>query len=267
MAIRLAAHTFIFQQYGFDQAKQAEKIAETIADAGYDAIEWHHTAMVGDDYKNRLELAQRNCGLELVGVSHTLPLWNQGEYERVMDILDDHAERVSSIDTGLTCNISCSGKAAANRNAAQNEHLVQVIAELVALFDSLDLKFAYQNHGDSKADLDLLVEGLEEDGFLMSPDIHALHTSGIDPIAFVEEQGERIASLHLRDYKEDGGRTIALGEGVLPFDNLKKSLESIEFDGDLIVDLILPSGTPPSSRSILEILQTSRQAISDKLSI
>jgi sugar phosphate isomerase/epimerase len=266
MAIRIAAHTSIFQQYGFDQAKQADKIADTIAEAGYDAVEWHPAAMVGDDYKNRLEHAQRNSGLELIGVSQTLPLWNQGEYERVMDILDDHAERLSSIDMDLTCNLACSGKANTSRNASQNEHLSQVLTELVSIFDSVDLKCAYQNCGESNESLEALAEATEDDQLLLSPDIHALHTGGTDPSAFLEANGDRIVSLHLRDYDAEGSRTVALGEGQLPFAGIKKSLEAIDFDGDLIVELILPSGTPPS-RPVLEILQASRTALSEHLSI
>lgn len=265
MAVRVAAHTFIFQQYGFDQAKQSEKIADVIAEAGYDAIEWHHTAMAGDDYKNRLEHAQRNSGLGLVGVSHSLPLWNQGEYERVMDILDDHAERLSNLDTDLTCSLSCSGKAAARRNDAQNEQLAQVLTEVSNLFDSLDLKIAYQNHGESRSDIDFLTEQLEEDLLLLSPDVHALHTGGIDPVPFIADHGERIASLHLRDYRDDGSRTVTIGEGILPIDALNAALDEIDFEGDLIVELILPSGTPPD-RPILDILKTSRQALADRLS-
>ena len=266
MAVRVAAHTFIFQQYGFDQAKQADKIAETIAEAGYAAIEWHHTALVGDDYKNRLELAQRNCGLELVGVTHSLPLWNQGEYERVMDILDEHAEKLSSIDTDLTCNLSCSGKSSTNRNASQNEHLVQVLTELSSIFGSLDLQIAYQNCGESGEHLTLLTDELEEDLLQLSPDIHALKTGGIDPIQFVENQGERITSIHLRDYDGAGNRTVAIGEGELPLEELKGALDTIEFDGDIIVELILPSGTPPE-RPVLDILSDSRKAIADRLSV
>ncbi len=266
MAIRIAAHTCIFQQYGFDQVKQAEKIADTISEAGYDAIEWHHTALTGDDYKNRLEHAQRNSGLELIGVSHSLPLWNQGEYERIMDILDDHAERLSSIDTGLVCSLSCSGKASSNRNASQNEHLVQVLIELNGLFDSLDLKFAYQNTGESQADLDHLTDELEEDILLLSPDLHALHTADIDPISFINERDTRVASVHLRDYDANGSRTVALGEGALPFESLNTTFKEINFEGDLIVELNLPSGTPPD-RPVLEILQASRQTLTEKLSL
>ena len=78
MAVRVAAHTSIFQQYGFDQVKQADRIADTIKEAGFDAVEWHHAALAGDDNKNRLEHAERNFGQALIGVSHSLPLWNQG---------------------------------------------------------------------------------------------------------------------------------------------------------------------------------------------
>jgi sugar phosphate isomerase/epimerase len=267
MALRVAAHTFIFQQYGFDQVKQSGKIADIIAQAGFDAIEWHHTAFVGDDYKNRLEHAQRNSGLDLVGVTHSLPLWNQAEYERVTDILDEHAEKMSSIEPGLTCNLSCSGKASANRNPSQNEHFVQVWKEVCGLFDSLDLKVSYQNNGDSKANFDYLVKNFEEEESLFfCPDIQSLQTAGIDPIAFLDKNAERIASLHVRDYHLDGGRTVVIGEGDLPLKQINDTLKAIEFDGDVIVDLILPSGTPPD-RPLLEILTQSRQAISDNLTL
>ena len=266
MAVRIAAHTFIFQQYGLDQTKQTDKIANTIAEAGYDAVEWHHTALVGDDYKNRLKQAQRNSGLELVGVSQSLPLWNQGDFERIMDILDDHAERLASIDQELTTTLSCSGRGTSNRNDAQNEHLLQVWIEIFSLFDSLDQKVTYQNNGDLQSDLDILIENLEEDTLVLSPNLHALHSAKIDPISYVKENCNLVGSLHIRDYHVNGERTIALGEGDLPFDQLKTVIGEIQFDGDLIVDLSLPSGTPPDT-PILEILKISRETISDQLGL
>jgi sugar phosphate isomerase/epimerase len=264
MAVRIAAHTFLFQQYGFDQVRQTDKIADTIAEAGYDAIEWHHTALVGDDYKNRLQLAQRNSGLELVGVSQSLPLWNQGDYERIVDILDDHAERLSLFDQELTSTISCSGKGSANRNDAQNKHLITFWTEISSLFDSLDQKVTYQNNGDTLGDLDNLTDNLEEDVLALSPNLHALHSAGIEPISYLQKHGDLIGSIHIRDYHIEGGRTIILGEGDLPFDRLKTTLDEIDFDGDIIVDLILPSGTPPDT-PILDILKDSRKTISDQL--
>ncbi|HAA76505.1 TPA: hypothetical protein DCE37_15435 [Candidatus Latescibacteria bacterium] len=183
-----------------------------------------------------------------------------------MDILDNHPERLSDIGKNLTCNLSCSGKASRKRNPSQNEQLVQILGELSSLFDSLDLVLVYQNVGESRTDLDVLTEQLEEDRLSLSPDLHARQAGDVDPIAFIAERGNRIASIHLRDYNADGTRTVALVEGELAYESLKSTLEGIDFLGDLIVELILPSGNPPD-RPLLDILKASRDTLSNRLSI
>ncbi len=67
-----------------------------------------------------------------------------------MDILDDHTGRLSSIESELTCNISFSDKTSAKRNPLQDDQLVHVLNEMNNPLGSLDIKFTYQNHGESK---------------------------------------------------------------------------------------------------------------------
>ena len=92
---RVGAHTFVFQQYGFNQSKQLEKIFDTIAEAGYDAVELTNQSVEADNYKAAIEGGLRRSGLELIGASHGRPLWNVREYERTFDLLDEYSDRLS----------------------------------------------------------------------------------------------------------------------------------------------------------------------------
>jgi len=49
MTIRIGAHTYLFTQYGVDQATELEMIFQTVADAGFQAIELHAPLLEAPD--------------------------------------------------------------------------------------------------------------------------------------------------------------------------------------------------------------------------
>jgi inosose dehydratase len=261
-ARRLGAHTFIFQQYGLDHVKQTEKILDTIAEAGFDAVEFHHPVLTGDDYKARIETALRHTGLQLVGASQGQPLWNQAEYDRILDVMDVHAERLSSLGEGLRCGLSCSGKHMADRSDDENRQAVQVWTELGEIYRSQDLALAYHNHGEPLPDIAFVLDNVDEDLLSLCPDLDWLRVGGVDPLGFLRDHGSRISMIHVRDYRSGGERTVSLGEGDLDLAGMKAALDDISFSGDLIVELALPSGTRPD-RPLLDILRESRDRLRD----
>ena len=263
---RLGAHTFIFQQYGFDHVKQIDRILTIVKESGFDAVELHQKAIEGDDARSRVEAALIRSGQHLVGASNGQPLWNHAEYERILDAMDQFGDNLSELGEGLKCGMSCSGKRMADRSEAANKHLIQVWNEVAEGFRSKDLVLLYHTHGESAEDIALVLENVEPDVLPLNPDLDWLRVGGIDPDAFIKEHAERIQMIHLRDYHTGGDRTSALGEGDVDYEKLGKLLDDVGFTGDIVVELALPSGTPPE-RPIAELLQTSREHIRERMGI
>ena len=259
-ACRLGAHTFIFQQYGFDPVTQLGKILTAVAESGFDAVELTNSSLGGESYKSQVRSALSSTGLGLIGASHGMPLWNVSEYERNFEILDEYSDRLSSLGENLKCGMSCSGKDFSRRSSAENDHLIEAWIEVSEMFRSKDLELNYHNHGESLKDIGFVLENVPEDTLLMGPDLDWLRVGGTDPDTFLRDHSDRISLIHIRDYHLGGDRTQALGEGEVNYSNLGKLLEDLEFEGDLVVELALPSGTRPD-RPIAELLQTSREHI------
>jgi sugar phosphate isomerase/epimerase len=207
---RLGVHTFIFQQYGFDHTKQTERIAETVAKAGFGAIEFHQPV--------------------------------------------------------LLCGLSCSGKQLAQRSDSENDHAIEVWTELGEIFRSHDIGLAYHNHGEPEEDIQFVLENTDPDFVSYCADVDWLRVGGVEPCDHILANSERITHLHLRDYHAGGERTVALGEGDFPFSALASTLDAFDQPPDLIVELALPSGTPPD-RPLTDILSTSLDALRQHLSI
>lgn len=263
---RLGAHTFIFQQYGYDHVKQIGKIADIVAEAGFPAIELHHMALEGDDFRSRITSALRPGGLELVGASHGQPLWNIAESERALEVLDVHSDKLSEMGEGLKCGLTCSGKHFAERSDRENEYLIDAWTETAEMFLSKDLLLAYHTHGEPLEDILHTAENVSESLLLLGPDLDWLRVGGVDPEAFLREHADRLTMIHIRDYHHGGERTAALGEGDVDYAELGRVLDEIGFNGDLVVELALPSGTRPE-RPVLDLLRDSREHLRETMGI
>ena len=263
---RVAAHTFIFQQYGLDHVKQIDKILAAVGEAGFEAVELHQKAMEGDDASPRVDAALRHSGLELVGASHGQPLWNHAEYERILDVMDQYSDNLSELGEGFKCGMSCSGKRLADRSQKENDHLVEAWTALCEGFNSKDAVLLYHTHGEPSEDIEFVIENVSEELLPLNPDLDWLRVGGVDPDAFIQEHADRIQMLHLRDYKEGGDRTSALGEGDVDYAKMGQVLDDIGFTGDIVVELALPSGTHPD-RPVGELLRNSREHLRSTMGV
>lgn len=166
----------------------------------------------------------------------------------------------------LVCGLSCSGKQLAQRSDSENDHAIEVWTELGEIFRSHDIGLAYHNHGEPEEDIQFVLENTDPDFVSYCADVDWLRVGGVEPCDHILANSERITHLHLRDYHAGGERTVALGEGDFPFSALASTLDAFDQPPDLIVELALPSGTPPD-RPLTDILSTSLDTLRQHLSI
>jgi sugar phosphate isomerase/epimerase len=260
---RIGCHTYLFHQYGYDLNRQLDEIFDTVASAGYAAIELHTPFFAVDGWYERIQAALKRTGLGLVGGSHGQPMWDSARYEAIIATMDDYSDRLARFGR-VMCGVSCSGKRMADRTPAENEQAVRVWMELGEMFRRKGVVLNYHTHGEPIEDVRLVVERVPAEILPLGPDLDWLRVGGIDPEAFVREHAARLAMLHIRDYHLGGDRTEALGEGDADYRRLGRVLAEIGFSGELVVELAIPSGQQPT-RPITELLEVSRAHLRETL--
>jgi inosose dehydratase len=90
-------------------------------------------------------------------------------------------------------------------------------------------------------------------------DTHWIYRGGGDVMAYLDEYGSRVRSLHLRN-SQGGVWSETLGDGDLDFRAIAAKLAALRFDGPLIVELALETGTP-QTRPLVESARLSREYV------
>ncbi len=269
---RLGAHTYLFTQYGVDQAAQLEEIFDTVAAAGFPAIELPRQALEAPDFVGRAAAAAGRTGLGIVGVSHGQPLWNTAKRGEIVEDMTQHAESMAELaaaapeaigPTGrLQCGLSCSGKKYADRSAEESDQVLALWHELGTRFREKGLTLAHHTHGEPIEDIRFVAEHVPADVLAFGPDLDWLRVGGVDPEEFLRTYGSRVTMMHLRDYQAGGtraeDRTAAIGEGDVDYARLRRVLDEIGFRGEAVVELAWPPGAE-RDRTAAEILTQSRE--------
>ncbi len=69
--------------------------------------------------------------------------------------------------------------------------------------------------------------------------------AGINPVDFINTDGEQIVHLHIRDQYAEGNRTEYLGQGVTNFSDIAKALKAQHFNGSAGIELAFPNNFTP----------------------
>jgi inosose dehydratase len=76
-------------------------------------------------------------------------------------------------------------------------------------------------------------------------------------MAYLDQYGPRLGSLHLRN-STNGIWSESLGDGDLDYRAIASKLAALKFDGPLIVELAIETGTP-QTRPLVESMRISRE--------
>ena len=260
---QIGAHPYIFVQYGYDLEQQFDEVFDIIANTGFQTIELHEPMLYVDGWKERIDEALDRNNLGLVGGSNGQPVWDLAQYRQILSDMGDYSTRLS-VFGNMTCGMSCSGKRYDARTPQENAQAVKVWCELGEMFRDKGVTLNYHTHGEPIQDIRHVIDNVPEDLVALGPDLDWLRVGGVDPTSFIEEQAARLILLHIRDYHIGGERTEALGEGNADYQSLGRTLETLNFQGEVVVELALPSGRQPT-RPVEELLRISREHLKETL--
>ncbi|NBC66598.1 MAG: TIM barrel protein, partial [Bacteroidetes bacterium] len=94
----------------------------------------------------------------------------------------------------------------------------------------------------------------------LGPDLNWLIRGGVDPVEFINQYGEKIVFLHIRDQYANGRWTEYLGQGATDFSAIADAIRKFDFSGDAIIEL---AHEPDFERSmpLRESLKISREFV------
>ncbi len=127
-------------------------------------------------------------------------------------------------------NLVCSGAAA--ESTAQLQSKVAGLNAAAAFCRSHGLGFAYHNEepesGSKLHELDILYTQTDAHVKFLFDVGHLFNLDG-DVIAFLRKHHQRIAALHLRDYRDH--QQVVLGTGTLPLAEIARTLQTLHWTG------------------------------------
>lgn len=129
--------------------------------------------------------------------------------------------------------------------------LAKALDQVVGIAESFGLECSYHPH------LGTIVETPEALGRLISlsrikfcPDTAHLTAGGGNPVELIEMHGNRLAHVHLKDFKYATGEFLPLGQGDIDFPGVLAAVRSSGYDSWLMVELDSYDGDPKKAAEI-----------------
>jgi len=173
------------------------------------------------------------------------------------EILEEELHKIAQAakmasDFGAS-NLIVGGGARRARGEEQGDlaKLAKALDRVVDIAASFGLDCSYHPH------LGTIVEGPEALHHLISnskikfcPDTAHLTAGGGNPVELIEKYGDRLAHVHLKDYKYATGEFLPLGRGDIDFAGVLAAVQSSGFNRWLMVELDSYDGDPQDAAVI-----------------
>ncbi len=146
-----------------------------------------------------------------------------------------------------------------------------LMAEVGKVVHDAGIMPVYHNHmhqlGETAQEVEIIMEGLSGSEVNLLLDIAHLTQGGGDPVAAINQYGDKIAVLHLKDVKDDsaaksGYKFVELGQGRVDLKGVFAALDKTKFRGWGIVEL---DAVPEPGRTPLESATISDQYLKQSL--
>ncbi len=236
-----------------------EEVISDVAYAGFDGIELMHTTLMHDDAVQTIGPLCEEHSLRVIGSSFGGAMWDASQHEEILEHARLVVERVAQLG-GTTLGVS-TGNTPDPKTHPEFDAQAKLLKQLMAKCADHGVRMNLHNHTyeveDDEYELSETLRRLP--GARLGPDLDWLTRAGIDPIEFIENHGNRIVFLHLRDNK-DGRWVESVGEGEMDFAAIRKALDRVGFAGHAVVELAWESDFEPT-RPLRESLKMSRDHI------
>lgn len=260
-----ATQLYIWSQVYHEEGKDLEAgmgdILGEVAAAGYQGVEGWLTSCARAEGAERLRALLDARGLTLTSLYSGGCYYDEARAQESLAELLPLAEHA----VGVGCPAICMNPDVKRERKTDAELVVQAdwLNRVGRALRELGLELWLHNHDpemredgrELKSNLDRTDPALV--GFCA--DTHWIHRGGGDVLAYLEQYGPRVRSVHLRN-SVGGVWSETLGDGDLDYRAIAAKLAALEFGGPLIVELAIETGTP-ETRPLVENMRRSREYV------
>jgi sugar phosphate isomerase/epimerase len=239
IAISFMSANYVAREIGFRMADWGE--GDRAANAWYAPI---------DTYEQRLDdLLSTIAGLGFdamdLWTSHLNPAWATDAHVAVaQDLLARHRLRVVSLagwfgDTLAEFEASCAIAVALGRPLLGGSTGAWRAdrAGVERALERHDLRLGFENHPEKTPDEVLALIGDAGERVGATVDTGWFGTQGFDAARAIEELGDRVLHVHLKDVREAGAhRTCRYGEGIVPIEGCVRVLQRMGYRGGISIE-------------------------------
>ena len=260
--ILVGAHPWVYAatQPNYDIYPVLDQIFADMSYAGLDGIELMHTALRYPDAVERITALSKEYNLPVIGTSFGGAMWDRTQHEAVFEDARLVVTRLARLG-GRTLGVSV-GKAPQTKTAEQLDAQAELLRRIMTLCRDNGVELNLHNHTyeveDDMHDLKGTLARIPE--IKLGPDLNWLLRGGVDPVDFIENFGENIVFLHIRDQNADGTWSEAVGEGDMDYVAIGRALIAISFTGDAVIELAHEGNFKPT-RPLRDSLRMSRAYI------
>ncbi|HEX2534038.1 MAG TPA: sugar phosphate isomerase/epimerase [Chitinophagaceae bacterium] len=256
---RLCAHLWVYASNyppDWDATPVLDTVFSDLSYAGYYGVELMEPVLRHEGAVARLQALQKKYGLRVSGTSYNGQMWNRTRHDEILQDIVLVTGRLQQVG-GTTFGISV-GDAGRKKTEEELDAQADCLKEVLRICSGRGIQPNLHNHTyelrDGMHDLNGTLSRVP--GLKLGPDLNWLVRGGVDPVSFLDQYGDRIVYLHLRDQHADGKWTEALGEGVTDFRAIAAALQRIHFNGWAAVELAYDA---PVTRPVRENWKRSRE--------
>jgi sugar phosphate isomerase/epimerase len=260
-SIPLFAHLWVYASKfppNWDSTPALDQAFKEIKAAGFAGIELMEVNLRRDDGVDLLGKMIKKYGLPVSGTSYNANMWDRERHDAILQDVVLVTGRLHQLG-GKTLGISV-GDAGRKKTDSELDIQAATLNEILNICAKRGIAPNMHNHTYELRDgmHDLRETMLRVPELKLGPDLNWLMRGGVDPVAFINQYGHRMAYMHLRDQRADGKWTEAVGEGITDFKGIANALKKINYSGMAAVELAYDT---PVVRTTAENWQRSREFV------
>ena len=257
----IGAHVWIYAstQPGYDVSNILPQIFSDMKYAGIDGVEtMEHTLRKDATTKIIGELIEE-YQLPLLGSSYGAQMWDKTKQSEILDDVENIMGNMAKVKA-RTFGVSVGHPSGRQKTENEFDAQAELLQKLLVIGKKNGVVLNLHNHTyeveNNFYDLKGTLKRIPD--IKLGPDLNWLLRAEVDPIYFLKEYAKNIIFIHLRDQLKNGKWPESLGEGDVDFTEIGNTLESIDFAGDLVIELAHEGNFVPT-RPIKESLKMSRE--------
>lgn len=263
----VGAHVWIYAstQPAYDVSPILPQIFADMKYAGLDGVETMEHPLRKDESTSLIAELIEQYQLPLLGTSYGAAMWDKSKHTEILEDVENIMSNMARVKA-RTFGTSVGHPSGRMKTEDELDAQAELLLELIALGKKNGVVLNLHNHTyeveNNLFDLKGTLKRIPD--IKLGPDTNWLLRAGVDPVSFLKEYQDNIVFIHLRDQLINGKWPESLGEGDVDFVQIGELLHTIDFDGDLVIELAHEGGFIPT-RPVKESLKMSREYLRETM--